>query len=263
MDPILPPCPKVKVKLREPGRVITIGQLARYGGVSVKTIRVYHAKGLLAEPPRDRSGYRRYTARHIVDLIKIRTLAESGVPLARIRELQAAPAAELQRALRQIDADLDARIRRLRAARIRLRELAEGRLQLLPVEVSDHLDALPALGFTPRWIAMETDLWLLIFATHPETARELFHDQTAALGDPSLREIYLAYDRAHDLDPRDPVIDDLARSIVTATRARYGAGDLPGQIPDSEIPGLVQSAVNASSPAWQRLDHLIRRQLGA
>jgi DNA-binding transcriptional MerR regulator len=32
--------------------VITIGQLARYVGVSTKTIRVYHDKGLLAEPDR-------------------------------------------------------------------------------------------------------------------------------------------------------------------------------------------------------------------
>ena len=243
--------------------VITIGQLARYGGVSIKTVRVYHAKGLLAEPARDSSGYRRYTARHIVDLIKIRTLAESGVPLARIRELQAVPAAELRLALRQVDADLDARIRRLRATRIRLRQLADGRLQPLPAEVSDHLAALARLGFTARWIAMETDLWLLVFATRPETAAELFRDQTAALDDPALREVYLAYDRAHDLDPADPAVDDLARTIVTATRARYGAGDLPGQLPDSDIPGLVQSAVNASSPAWQRLDSLIRRQLGA
>ncbi len=44
--------------------MITIGQLARYAGVSTKTIRVYHDKGLLAEPDRDTSGYRRYTAQH-------------------------------------------------------------------------------------------------------------------------------------------------------------------------------------------------------
>ena len=58
--------------------MITIGRLAQYAGV---TIRVYHAKGLLPEPGRDRSGYRRYTAQHAIDLIKIRTLADAGVPL--------------------------------------------------------------------------------------------------------------------------------------------------------------------------------------
>ena len=42
--------------------MITIGQLASYAGVTVKAVRVYHARGLLPEPPRDASGYRRYTA---------------------------------------------------------------------------------------------------------------------------------------------------------------------------------------------------------
>lgn len=60
--------------------MITIGQLAGYVGVSIKTIRVYHDKGLLQEPDRDASGYRRYGANDAIDLIKIRTLAEAGCP---------------------------------------------------------------------------------------------------------------------------------------------------------------------------------------
>src|SRR5205807_649068 len=68
---------------------------------------------------------------------------------------------------------------------------------------------------------------------------------------------------AHDLDPRDPRIDDLACRIVDATRERYGTDDLPGHDTNSEIPALIQGAVNASSPAWQRLDTLIRKRLGA
>ena len=49
--------------------------------------------------------------------------------------------------------------------------------------------------------------------------------------------------------------------MVSATRDRYGSGRLPGQETASDIPALIQAAVNASSPAWQRLDTLIRRQL--
>jgi DNA-binding transcriptional MerR regulator len=245
----------------EHGEVITIGQFAQYAGVSIKTIRVYHDKGLLPEPDRDSSGYRRYTAQHAIDLIKIRTLAEAGVPLARIRELRAASDEDFREALHQVDTDLIARIRGLRETRRRLRRLAAGRLQMLLPEVSSHLEQLPELGFSPRWVALETDLWILVFATHPDTAIELFHDQAQALTDPALRQIYLDYDRAHDLDPHDPRVDDLARRIVRATRGRYGSGDLPGQNTSSEIPTLIQGAVNASSPAWQRLDALIRDQL--
>ena len=43
--------------------MLTIGQLAAYAGVTVRAVRHYHAKGLLPEPQRDHSGYRRYDAR--------------------------------------------------------------------------------------------------------------------------------------------------------------------------------------------------------
>jgi len=243
--------------------VLTIGRLARYAGVSIKTIRVYHAKGLLPEPERDASGYRRYTAGHAVELIKIRTLAEAGVPLARIRELRAAPDLEYRAALDRVDDDLTDRIRALRETQRRLRRLAAGELPMLPLPVREHLAGLPGLGFSPRWVAMESDLWILVFAAHPDTAAELLRDQVQALTDDVLRRLYLDHDRLHGLDPDDPRVDDLARRIVDATRSRYGPGDLPGQVTGSPIPALVQGAINASSPAWRRLDGLVRAALTA
>jgi DNA-binding transcriptional MerR regulator len=254
---IVRPCPWGKVKC-DHGRVLTIGQLAGYVGVTTKTIRVYHAKGLLPEPPRDASGYRRYGAEAAVDLIKIRTLAEAGVPLARIRELRSG--AGLPEALRQIDAGLSARIDGLRATRKRLRQLAGGHLSALPAEVVDLLGQLPRFGFSERWVALLSDLWLLTFATQPAAASTAFSDQAAMLADPAKRDLFLAYDRAHDLDARDPRVDALADRIVEATHARYGAG-VPVPDPGSAIPALVQGAVNASSPAWRRLDTLIRARL--
>lgn len=244
----LQPCPWGKVKWEEDTAVLTIGQLASYAGVTTKTIRVYHAKGLLPEPDRDASGYRRYTAQHAVVLIKVRTLAEAGVPLARIAELTIASGRDFSDGVQRIDHDLTARIRKLRETQRRLRQLAAGTLQLLPADVADHLRHLPALGFSPRWVALETDLWILVFATHPETGPDLFHDQAQALSDPKLRQIYLDYDQAHDLDPADPRIEDLAARILAASTARYQADGPPGQNVDSQIPSLIQNAVNASSP---------------
>jgi DNA-binding transcriptional MerR regulator len=257
---MLQPCPWGKVKC-DHDQVITIGQLARYIGVSTKTIRVYHDKGLLPEPDRDASGYRRYGAGHAIHLIKIRTLAEAGVPLARIRDLRSATEEEFRQALREIDTDLTGRIRNLRATQRRLRQLAAGQLQPVPAEVGSHLEQLTRLGFTGRWVALQRDLWILVFATHPDTAITLFHDQAQILADPMSRQLFLEYDHAHDLDLQDPRIDDLARRIVDAIRERYGTDDLPGQDTDSEIPALIQGAVNASSPAWQRIDTLIRARL--
>ncbi|MFJ9030513.1 MerR family transcriptional regulator [Streptomyces sp. NPDC102274] len=243
--------------------MITIGQLARYVGVSIKTIRVYHDKGLLPEPDRDASGYRRYGANDAIDLIKIRTLAEAGIPLARIRDLRSATDEEFQQALREIDDELTARIRGLRATQGRLRRLAVGRLAPLPTEVGAYLEDLARWGFTPRWVDLQRDLWILMFAAHPDRAITLFRDQAEALADPALRQLFLGYDRAHDLDADDPSIDDLARRIAEANRERYGPDELPQLDAGSEIPALIQGTVNASSPAWRRLDTLIRTQLDA
>ena len=60
--------------------MLTIGQLATYAGVTVRAVRHYHQIGLLPEPERDASGYRKYGAPAVVSLIKIRPLADAGVP---------------------------------------------------------------------------------------------------------------------------------------------------------------------------------------
>jgi DNA-binding transcriptional MerR regulator len=242
--------------------MITIGQLARYLGVSTKTIRVYHAKGLLPEPYRDASGYRRYTATGAIALIKIRTLVEAGVPLARIRTLTTASDAVLREAITDIDADLTTRIRRLRDTRQRLRELAAGRPDRLPVTVDRYLRGLEGLGFSARWIALQRDLWLLVHATHPDLVGDLVNDQMQALTDPTLRQIFLDYDRAYDLAPDEPAVAALADRMAAATIGRYGTGgDLPGHDTGTRIPDLIQSAVNAASPAWRRIDTLVRAEL--
>ncbi len=77
--------------------MLTISQLAAYAGVTVRAVRHYHQVGLLPEPARDASGYRRYDATDVVRLIRIRTLAEAGVPLARVQDLLDAGARGVRR----------------------------------------------------------------------------------------------------------------------------------------------------------------------
>ena len=57
--------------------MLSISQLAEYAGTTVRAIRHYHRIGLLAEPPRDASGYRTYGAQAVVDLKRIRVLADA------------------------------------------------------------------------------------------------------------------------------------------------------------------------------------------
>ncbi|WP_349426191.1 MerR family transcriptional regulator [Microbacterium sp. LWS13-1.2] len=73
---------------------VTIGQAAAFVGVTVKTVQHYHKLGLIAEPERDLSGYRRYSADDLLRLVHVRTLAGAGVPLAEIAQLLAADGEE-------------------------------------------------------------------------------------------------------------------------------------------------------------------------
>src|SRR6267154_1751261 len=123
-------------------RMITIGQLAGYAGVTIKAVRHYHQRGLLEEPPRDASGYRRYSAEHAIELVKIKTLAEAGVPLARITELLAADPDRFAAAIAEIDRNLRER-------------------------VADFLDRLHALGVSQRSVQMERDIWILLQSVSP------------------------------------------------------------------------------------------------
>jgi DNA-binding transcriptional MerR regulator len=61
----------------------SIGELARLGGVSRRTVRYYVQRGLL-ETPTGRGRGRHYTQRHLDTLIRIRKLQEDGRPLAEI-----------------------------------------------------------------------------------------------------------------------------------------------------------------------------------
>ncbi|RPK59802.1 Mercuric resistance operon regulatory protein [Streptomyces sp. ADI96-02] len=100
--------------------MLTISQLAAYAGVTVRAVRHYHGIGLLPEPERDRSGYRAYDSGAVVRLIRIRTLADAGVPLARVQELLDAGPEEFADGVQEIDKGLRAEIRRLQDTRGRL-----------------------------------------------------------------------------------------------------------------------------------------------
>lgn len=59
-------------------------ELARMAGVTVRTLRHYHAIGLLAEPERSANGYRDYAPEDLLRVLRIRQLASLGFPLERV-----------------------------------------------------------------------------------------------------------------------------------------------------------------------------------
>src|SRR5947209_17695390 len=96
---------------------LTIGQAAAFAGVTIKTVRHYHRLGLLDEPRRDTSGYRRYTSSDLLRLVQVRTLAEAGVPLVEIGDLLAADPETFADALADVERQVDERIAVLRGRR--------------------------------------------------------------------------------------------------------------------------------------------------
>src|SRR5258708_6234151 len=178
--------------------MITIGQLATYAGVTIKAVRHYHQRGLLAEPPRDSSGYRRYSAQHAIDLVKIKTLAEAGVPLARINELLAADPDRFAAAIAEIDRNLQERATELLRTRERIAQLGAGDRLFVSAEVADYLDRLHELGVSQRTVQMERDGWILAQAVSPHAAATWIADKRDAIDDPEFQAIYLLYDAAFD-----------------------------------------------------------------
>jgi DNA-binding transcriptional MerR regulator len=235
--------------------MITIGQLAAYTGVTIKTVRHYHARGLLAEPPRDASGYRRYSAADAIDLLKIRALADAGVPLARVKELLDADSEVFAAAIAEIDARLLEKAREIRNARRRLTALTTGDSLFVSAEVADYLDRLRALGVSERMVRTERDGWILMQATSPNAAAAWIADKLDALTDPEFRDLYLTYDTAFDWSPDDPRLADL----VDRTRRWVAARDAERQDVDPRIVKLITTQVG-ESPAWDRLAELGKRR---
>ena len=165
--------------------MLTISQLAAYAGVTVRAVRHYHHIGLLPEPERDASGYRRYGATAVVSLIKIRTLANAGVPLSQIAELLEADAAAFADAVRRIDDRLRDEVERLEASRKQIAQLEAGDSLLVPPEVACYLDRLRQIGASERIVQGERDGWILVAARWPEHDPRVDAGQTRAARRPA------------------------------------------------------------------------------
>ena len=170
--------------------MLPIGRLASYAGVTIRAVRHYHQIGLLPEPERDASGYRTYDGVAVVRLVRIRTLAEAGVPLARVRELLDAGPETFAAATTEIDRQLRAQIRALQEHRRRIALLGSGASLALPPEVSDYLDRLRATGEPEAMIVAERDAWILVAARWPEAIPAFIAQKVAELADPKTVRLY-------------------------------------------------------------------------
>ena len=240
--------------------MLTIGQLASYAGVTIRAVRHYHQIGLLPEPERDASGYRTYDAAAVVRLIRIRTLAEAGVPLARVRQLLDADPDTFTAAATQIDRQLRAQIRLLQEHRRRIAQLGTGDSLALPAGVVDYLDRLRATGASEAIIGPERDAWILMAARYPEGIPALMADKVAQLANPDVVRLYQLIGRIAENGQDEELLRETADLMSELLAQAADSGDLDRQdehMPDAAFIRLMDSFADASHPAVARLRELI------
>lgn len=101
-------------------------QLADLVGVSVRTLRYYHQIGLLDEPRRTSSGYRLYDVDHVLQLLRIKRLANLGLSLDTVKTLLGDLGDRGSRdVLERLDHDLERQIQVLEDKRRTVRAILE------------------------------------------------------------------------------------------------------------------------------------------
>lgn len=243
--------------------MLTISQLANYAGVTVRAVRHYHAKGLLPEPERDDSGYRRYDAAAVVELIRIRTLADAGVPLSRVRELLRAEQDEFTAAIDDIDRRLRAEIRERERHRAHVAQLAAGDRLALPPEAVDYLERLRELDVPERAIEMERDAWILVAAQIPDQMPALMALKRAQIEDPAVKAMYLDLVEAVDWDADDPRLPAVADQLVAMFEedAEKGAEDEAVDFSlDDELVALLDEVFLNAVPVARTLLRLLEER---
>lgn len=115
-----------------PADDFSIGTAARLTGIKVPTIRYYESIGLLAAPVRTEAGRRVYDDAAVQRLKFIRHARELGFEIEDIRRLLNL-SGEPQRSCAEVDAiakahlaDIDSRIKRLKALRSELQHMISG-----------------------------------------------------------------------------------------------------------------------------------------
>lgn len=193
---------------------LTIGQAATFCGVTIKTVRHYHRVGLLQEPRRDSSGYRRYTSTDLLRLVQVRTLAEAGVALAEIDSIVGENLSVSAAALDDIDRRLVEQINELDARRRKLHRLSDGDRALLSDRACQLLAKHADLGFPPDFIAAQRDGLVLAKAFGPQFFEGFLTLLGYRLDDPEYVELQQRCWAAASWEPGDPRLEQLASAVA-------------------------------------------------
>ena len=240
--------------------MLTIGQLASYAGATNRAVRHYHQVGLLPEPERDASGYRSYDADAVVRLIRIRTLAEAGVPLARVQTLLDADEETFVEGTAEIDRQLRRQIRELQEHRRRIAQLASGDSLAVPDEVRDYLDRVSAIGVPDELVEAERDAWILVAARYPEQIPAFMADKVAQLQDPRNVRFYRLIGRMLEAEAdHQALAAEMADLLVELFEEAAASGQLAQRDLNMDDAAFVQllDSMSEGQPTISRVRELL------
>lgn len=240
---------------------LSVTKVAEIVGLTPRAVRYYHSIGLVPEPPRDSSGYRRYGGKEVIELVRVARLRALGMPLPQIAQRVSATDADdvsLADALGALADELDAEISRTVATRDRLRELARSETFDQPVRALTHalqdqglLGPADHLRTSEQWVAAVLD------AVHPDGMPGVLAEASKLFGDSAFVEaIGPMRQRLGKLGARssDAEIAALAADVATVLK---GAG-VDGQVDIGIVDLLLTDRLN---PVQQRFMRELRAQL--
>ncbi len=196
----------------------------------------------------------------MVRLIRINTLAEAGVPLARVQELLDANPDAFADGIQQIDQKLCAEIRRLKDTRRRLAQLATGQDPALPPSVVGYLDRLRGLGVDERYIELESNAWIMIAAQVPDQIDAVIAKKHAELDDPVTERLYQLLSDGLDWSADDPRVVEVADCIEHLMARALDAGETDDLGLDDQFIDMLDATAVQTSPAARRLRSILEER---
>jgi DNA-binding transcriptional MerR regulator len=198
-----------------------------------------------------------------VSLIKIRTLANAGVPLSQIGQMLEADASTFAEAVQRIDSHLREEIERLETSRKQIAQLTAGDSLALPAEVISYLDRLREIGASERVVEGERDGWILVTARWPDRIHEIMAAKHAQLDDPQLVRLYRVLSEIPESDAGDDArLEEAADIMAGLFEQAYASGEINlGEAAHDDLPfDLLDALAVESDPRAQRLLDLMRER---
>jgi DNA-binding transcriptional MerR regulator len=240
---------------------LSVTKVAEVTGLTPRAVRYYHSIGLVPEPPRDGSGYRRYGGKEVIELVRVARLRALGMPLPQIAERVSTADTEdvsLADALGVLADELDAEINRIVATRDRLRELARSETFDQPVKtltqaLQDQGVLGPAdhLGSSEQWAAAVLD------AVHPEGMPGVLAEASRLFGNATVMEaLGPLRRRLGRLSTRSSGAE--IASLAAEVAAVLSSEDVDGQVDVGLFELLLTDRLN---PVQQRFMRELRSQM--